>query len=392
MNRGTDMMRCKGMTLLEVLIATAIFATIMVSVGGFLISASTNISIESRITTLEQQATRTLEDIASRIRESRPQHLSATGARELTYLIPVDHDDDGDVFDDRFRIEWGCRRPDNGETIDLLDLSNKDSNSEQTFTQTIRFVALDYVTEQPPELVLDNLEGDATYPRGHLELVYSFGTVDNVSYPELIVPLTPDNVVNLAVNDDEEVENGLVGSYFDGTGFDALKETRIDEQIYFDWGGGTPFASIGNDDFSIRWEGQIKPPSTGAYTFYPTTDDGVRITIDGDPVVEYWQGQGPTERPGYKDLKGETRYDFVMEYFEAGGGAMCELRWEGPGVPKQIIPSAVLFPGEEAERAGEPIFYREGKSVHIEICLVDQSDPEHPVVVKAKTVVSLKNW
>ena len=49
------------------------------------------------------------------------------------------------------------------------------------------------------------------------------------------------------------------------------------------------------DNFSVRWSGQVKVTSSAPYTFYATTDDGVRLWIDGHLIIDKWVNQGSTE-------------------------------------------------------------------------------------------------
>jgi hypothetical protein len=48
------------------------------------------------------------------------------------------------------------------------------------------------------------------------------------------------------------------------------------------------------DGFSVRWRGWVTAPISGTYTFAMTTDDGVRLWIDGQQLIDEWIVQGPT--------------------------------------------------------------------------------------------------
>ena len=54
--------------------------------------------------------------------------------------------------------------------------------------------------------------------------------------------------------------DGLTGKYYANNNFTDLKETRVDSTINFEWGGGTPYSSMGNDNYSISWSGYIYIP------------------------------------------------------------------------------------------------------------------------------------
>jgi hypothetical protein len=103
---------------------------------------------------------------------------------------------------------------------------------------------------------------------------------------------------------------------------------------------------MGADSFSVRWIGQVEPLYSETYTFYTNTDDGVRLWVDGQLIVDHWVDQSPTEWSGTIALSAGIQYDIEMEYYENGGGAVAELRWSSASQAKEIIPQGQLYPGE----------------------------------------------
>ncbi|MHC4532948.1 MAG: PA14 domain-containing protein, partial [Planctomycetota bacterium] len=136
---------------------------------------------------------------------------------------------------------------------------------------------------------------------------------------------------------------GVKAEYFSGMDLSNLVLTRVDPQIDFNWGDpGGPDPSVGDDQFSARWTGEVEVAFTETYTFYTNSDDGIRLWIDGQPLVENWTNHAPTENKGAIDLVAGNTYSLVMEYYEDGGGAVAELRWSSPRTPKDLIPQAAL--------------------------------------------------
>jgi hypothetical protein len=136
---------------------------------------------------------------------------------------------------------------------------------------------------------------------------------------------------------------GVRADYYKGMNFENFVLTRTDPQINFNWGDpGGPDSTIGNDNFSVRWTGEVEAAFTETYTFYPTTDDGVRLWVDGQLLVDRWVDRSATENKGTIDLIAGNTYSLVMEYYENTGGAVAELRWSSPRTPKQLIPQAAL--------------------------------------------------
>ena len=138
---------------------------------------------------------------------------------------------------------------------------------------------------------------------------------------------------------------GVRGDYYNGMNFENHVLTRIDPEIDFNWGDpGSPDPAVGDNQFSARWTGEVEAAFTETYTFYATGDDGVRLWIDGQQLVNGWIDQGATEYSGTIDLVAGQTYSLVMEYYENGGGTTAELRWSSASTPKQIIPQAALSP------------------------------------------------
>ena len=137
---------------------------------------------------------------------------------------------------------------------------------------------------------------------------------------------------------------GLRAMYYNNmTLTDPSVLERIDPTIDFNWGSGSPDPSVNSNNFSAKWEGQVQAIYDELYTFYTNTDDGVRLYIDGQLVVDKWIDQAPTEHSGSIQLSGGQKYFLLMEYYENGGGAVAELRWSSASQPKEIVPTSQLF-------------------------------------------------
>jgi uncharacterized repeat protein (TIGR01451 family) len=136
---------------------------------------------------------------------------------------------------------------------------------------------------------------------------------------------------------------GLRGLYYNHTDFSALRVSRLDGTVNFNWGSGSPDGSIGADQFSARWTGQVEPRYSQTYTFYTTTDDGARLWVNGVLLVDHWGDQGATEWSGAIALTAGQKYDIRMDYYENGGGAAAQLRWSSPSQLKEIIPQTQLY-------------------------------------------------
>jgi predicted phage baseplate assembly protein len=137
---------------------------------------------------------------------------------------------------------------------------------------------------------------------------------------------------------------GLYAEFFDNIDLTNRKVTRIDPQVNFDWGTGSPDPVIPSDNFSARWTGLVEPKSSGVYTFYTFSDDGVRLWVNGQQIINNWADHSPTWNSGNIQLEAGRSYDIRLEYYERGGGATIKLWWSGPNQPKEIIPQSQLYP------------------------------------------------
>ena len=136
---------------------------------------------------------------------------------------------------------------------------------------------------------------------------------------------------------------GLQAAYYDNIDFTALTLSRVDPTVNFAWGLGSPDPSIGADQFSVRWSGQVQPRYSQTITFYTATDDGARLWVNGVLLIDKWVDQGGTEWSGSIALTAGQNYNIQYDYYENGGGAGATLSWSSPSQVKEIIPSTQLF-------------------------------------------------
>lgn len=148
---------------------------------------------------------------------------------------------------------------------------------------------------------------------------------------------------NGTVTPSDSCGTGLTGEYFDGPEFSGAKLVRDDPRINFDWRDGAPDATMGTDQFSVRWSGSLLPKFTEQYSFHASTDDGVRLWVNDQLIVNHWQDQPPTERTGTIALQAGKKVPIRMEYFENLGVASAKLAWSSLHQAKQIVPQSALF-------------------------------------------------
>ncbi|HZV39295.1 MAG TPA: glycoside hydrolase family 3 C-terminal domain-containing protein [Pseudoxanthomonas sp.] len=140
-------------------------------------------------------------------------------------------------------------------------------------------------------------------------------------------------------------ERGLRGEYFRNTGLSGAPAlVRVDPVIGFNWDRGSPTdnllargeagpgEAVPDDNFSIRWSGQLLPPVSGAYELEAAADDGVRVYLDGKRVIDRWQqADRLTASRASVQLQAGRVYDIRVEYREGERDAGVRLAWRMPG-------------------------------------------------------------
>ncbi len=169
---------------------------------------------------------------------------------------------DASVLDPK---SWTLQGSNNGSSW-----TNLDSQSSQTFTGR-------------------NLKKTYPFSNSTAYKYYRFNNIKNnggsqtqIGEIELLETVTvPDPVIGNGT--------GLVGTYFDNVDFTNPKLVRKDATINFDWGSATPDAALEATTFSVRWNGEVQPQYTGTYTFYTTADDGIRLWVNGQLLIDDWR-------------------------------------------------------------------------------------------------------
>jgi mono/diheme cytochrome c family protein len=139
--------------------------------------------------------------------------------------------------------------------------------------------------------------------------------------------------------------SGLRGDYFANLSLSGTPGLTRVQAVDFDWGTASPGAPIPADNFSVRWTGTVRAATSGTYRFQTRSDDGVRLYVNGNLIINNWTDHSPTNNSSASiSLTAGQRYSIRMEYYERGGGAVARLRWLTPGSFSYVtIPASALF-------------------------------------------------
>lgn len=120
-------------------------------------------------------------------------------------------------------------------------------------------------------------------------------------------------------------QKGFDGEFFNNMELSGKPDvTRNDEKLDFVW-EGVPADGIKPDGFSIRYKGILKARTSGIHTFHLTGDDGVRMYIDGNKVIDSWYDHGPLTETCTYGMQAGSEYEVIVEYYENTNSATLKL-------------------------------------------------------------------
>lgn len=125
-------------------------------------------------------------------------------------------------------------------------------------------------------------------------------------------------------------QSGLLGEYFDGTNFEKKIASRRDEKLDFYWDFKSPMEGIAPESFSIRWTAKLTAPESGQFLISLTVDDGVRMWLDGKPLINAWDLHDKSYFSNYANLEKGKTYDIKIEYYNGMREGMLQLKWQLP--------------------------------------------------------------
>ncbi|HEY3329063.1 MAG TPA: TIM-barrel domain-containing protein [Capsulimonadaceae bacterium] len=197
---------------------------------------------------------------------------------------------------------------------------------------------------------------------------------NNASRAEIALGSDANVIPSTSLSDDSGQVGGLTAHYFSGTNFEKDVGTTLDPQVDFAWKEG-PMGGLTHDNYSVRWTGFVTADEAGSYTFQTASDDGVRLWIDGKPVIDDWSFHAVTNNAGTVHFDAATRHAIRLEYYQANRGASIKLSWQKPGAV-----STVAWNSEAADIIDYVVFY--GPSVDTVIAKYRDATGQAPLIPK----------
>jgi hypothetical protein len=143
-------------------------------------------------------------------------------------------------------------------------------------------------------------------------------------------------------------EDWIASYWFNRTMDSEWALVKTVDEVDFDWGSGSPALGIPDDDFSARWS-RVVDFEPGIYRVYARADDGIRVELDGNRVIDEWHNSNASELYAAEiSLSGPYQVD--VEYFERRGAAKVSFWWEYLGaVNEPPVATADVYEAMENE-------------------------------------------
>lgn len=153
------------------------------------------------------------------------------------------------------------------------------------------------------------------------------------------------------------------GEYFANatlTGAPAL--VRADAEINFQWGAAAPATGFPNDRFSVRWTRYVYFPSDGVYRFSLASDDGSRLFIDDQMVIDAWYDH--TAKTFVVDRSLRAGHHLLrVEYYDNVNDAQIKMGWTTVSLAE---PPSSDWRGEyfnNRDLLGDPVLERTDRAI-----------------------------
>ncbi|HZL35467.1 MAG TPA: PA14 domain-containing protein [Tepidisphaeraceae bacterium] len=175
--------------------------------------------------------------------------------------------------------------------------------------------------------------------------------------------------------------DGLAASYYIDTNGNHLTGTptvtRVDPFIdsTSQWPNYAPAPAVGNTNFSAKWTGKIQAQYSQTYTFNTQSDDGVRLFVNGQELINDWTNHGQTSDSGSIALSAGQEYTIEMDFFQGGGPDIAQLFWSSTSTPLQIVPQSQLYSGT-APKAPSGLTAIPASATQLNLSWIDNSNNE----------------
>jgi len=172
---------------------------------------------------------------------------------------------------------------------------------------------------------------------------------------------------NAKIIDSGLMPNGFKGAYFNNVDLAGEPDLVVTEsELNYSW-NKSPYEGIVPDGFSARYTGQLVARYSGEHTFELTTDDGARLFINDEMVIDSWVPRGATTDTFNLNLQKGEVCDICIEYFDGGAAASIEFRCLEPVKLEQELANQLAVQGAEAKAVSVSFDTNEGEQIKVKV-------------------------
>ena len=178
----------------------------------------------------------------------------------------------------------------------------------------------------------------ATEPTGHVSPPFGMSGVINSAGSSSIVKVYEwMNAVNTS-----NFKPGIAYKYYEPNGRIDMSSISGNPMSYGVTGNFSIVQKKRTDKFAFEFDGYIKIEKASVYTFFTESDDGSKLFIDNEEVVNNDGDHGNQERSGKAALK-KGFHKVKVLYFDSGGGNSLNVSVQAETGAKKEISPALLF-------------------------------------------------
>jgi PA14 domain len=184
----------------------------------------------------------------------------------------------------------------------------------------------------------------------------------------LLIPILAVILLGMARGNAAAEDSQWHTRFWNNTNFsgDPVHE-RYDNAIDFDWGEGAPSKHVDDDNFSVKWRRNVHF-EPGVYRFTATMDDGMRVYVDDQLVIDSWTDSQEHTMTNDVQISGGD-HQVKVDYYEVGGNAVAKVNWQliHPEGQSSGTGGGQFFPNWKAEYfnntslSGAPVLVRDDR-------------------------------
>lgn len=145
---------------------------------------------------------------------------------------------------------------------------------------------------------------------------------------------------------------GLAATYFSNNDFTGSSVVRKDPMVAFSYRNRAPHQDIPASGYSVRWEGEVVPSSSGNYRFYTQPINGsAKVWLNDNMIINEGSTQSTTI-----SLQAGSSNSVVVEYSHNSGNSGMFFRWSGSN-PINVVPTKNLVPNTDILEVSNELVY-----------------------------------